>query len=146
MVSRNFLPSRAAQEESYLQSLYDKGFLFLLWKAIIGSKIWICAIWPLNCSVPWNHQWKSWRLLRPRPRLMPRLRPRPRPKWRLSHQPPQPSHKRGQSLLKFPSMTNNFSIPFWPGLRTQRLNPSGPFTKGWPGMIQRRKSLLPNGS
>ena len=28
MVSRNFLPSRAAQEESYLQSLYDKGFLF----------------------------------------------------------------------------------------------------------------------
>ena len=58
----------------------------------------------------------------------------------------EPPTTPAKSLLKFRSMTNKFSIPFWPGLMTQRLDPSGPFTKEWPGMIQGRKSLLPPGS
>ena len=43
-------------------------------------------------------------------------------------------------LLKFRVLTNSFSILFFPGLMTQGLNPSRPFTMEWLGMIPRRKS------
>ena len=76
----------------------------------------------------------------------PKPKPDPKAKAKVKNEPPKTRRLQRSQMLKFRVMTNRFSILFFPGLMTQGLNPSRPFTMEWLEMIPRRKSLLFSGS